>query len=354
MKDKIKKYILMVICIVLVITLLYYSKEIFLGVSKGINICLNALIPSIYIFMVLACFISISGIDKYIGKFFDKVSKKLFKISGETFSIVLLSFIGGYPIGAKIISDKVKFNQLSSNQAQYLINFCVYCSPAFIISGIAVPLWNNKKIGSIIYIAQILAGIVIAIILSLKQKEVIYIKESTIKNTFCNNIVYAVNNATKAMCLICSFILIFYALFSLLDLLKISPKYSNIFKGLLEVTLGCQLIQGYSLFDSILLVNIFTSFGGLCVFLQLKSILNNCKINFVRFILIRISYTFISSLILYILILFSDINIECFSSQKEYSFHMYTVSPISSIFLLILGLMLLLFYNKSDKIKYSC
>ncbi len=353
-KGKINIFFLIIICVILVFLTLYFSKNIFEGVVLGIKICLNSLIPSMYIFMVIACFISVSKIDKYMGNIFNFMSVKLFKISGETFSIMLVSFIGGYPIGAKIISDKIKDNQLTSKQAQYLLNFCVYCSPAFIISGVAEPLWNNKKIGFVIYLSQVITGILMALVCSFKQQEIICIKEKNTYNTFSNNLIYSVNNATKAMCTICSFVVLFFGIFSLIDLLTMPNEYKIIIKGLMEVTSGCQIVQNCSLFESILIVSLFTSFGGVCVILQLISMLHNCNINFIKFILIRVLFSLVSTTIVYCYILLSDINLECFSSVKKYSFHMYNVSPVSSVFLVILSLMLLLFYDKSVKIKYSC
>lgn len=351
MKNRLKKSLLIIICIFLVFLLLYYSEEIFNGVYNGINVCLNSLIPSMYIFMILACFISVSNIDTYIGKLLNPISIRLFKMSGETFSIMLLSFIGGYPVGAKIISDKVKLNQLSEKDAQYLLNFCVYCSPAFIISGVSVFLWGNSKLGIYIYISQILSGILMAIVCAFRQKQVIYVKSNNNENSISNSLVYAVNNATKSMCVICSFVILFYALFALIDLIKLPKEYSSFIKGILEVTSGCQLIEQKSLINSVLLVSIFTSFGGFCVILQLNSILNNCNINLLKFIFIRVIFTAISTAITYIVIVYLQTNIQCFYTKNSYSFHMYTVSPISSIFLIALGLMLLLFCNKSDKIK---
>lgn len=353
-KGNIKNIFLIVICITVVFLPLYFSKNIFDGVALGIKICLSSLIPSMYIFMVIACFISVSKISKYFGDILNFISIKLFKISGETFSIMLLSFIGGYPIGAKIISDKIKNNELTSKQGQYLLNFCVYCSPAFIISGVAEPLWNNKKIGFIIYLSQIITGVLIALICSFRRHEVIYIKEKNAYNTFSNNLIYSVNNATKSMCTICSFVVLFFGIFSLIDLLNIPNEYKTIIKGLMEVTSGCQVVQNSSLFESILIINLFTSFGGVCVILQLVSMLHNCNINFIQFILIRCVFSLVSTIMVYFYILISDIGVECFSSVKRYSFHMYNASPISSVFLIVLSLMLLLFYNKSVKIKYSC
>lgn len=351
MESKIKNFTPVFICIILVCLCLIYSKDITLGVSKGIDICLNSLIPSMYIFMILGSFINYSKIDKQIGMIFNFLSVRLFKVSGEIFSIFFISAIGGYPVGVKIISDKIRQNEISSIDGQYLLNFCVYCSPAFLISAVSIPLWNDIRIGFVIYISQIISGLLIALICGFNKKSIIYAKENNIKTTFANNLIDAVNSATKSILVMSSFVVLFYAFFSLLEKLSISQFHLNIIKGVLEVTCGCKSIQNMPFLSSVILVSIFTSFGGICVIMQLSALLYKCKINIINFVIIRVIFSIISTCITYIFISQMDIDIACFTSNKTYSFHMYTVSPISSLFLIILGIMLLLFYNKSVKIK---
>ena len=75
---------------------------------SGLLICGNIIIPTIYPFTFCVLFIKNSGVFK-IFKPFNNLTIKLFGLNFYEFAIFLMSLIGGYPIGAKLLSDsKIK------------------------------------------------------------------------------------------------------------------------------------------------------------------------------------------------------------------------------------------------------
>ncbi|MDE5600483.1 MAG: hypothetical protein K2I60_02595, partial [Oscillospiraceae bacterium] len=66
------------IAIIILLTTLFYSKQIASAIEGGIGICLNILIPSLFIFLVLSDFFKKTGLLEIILKPFSIVCSKLF------------------------------------------------------------------------------------------------------------------------------------------------------------------------------------------------------------------------------------------------------------------------------------
>ena len=70
------------------------------GIFKGIIVCGRVIIPSLYPFTMCVCFLMRSGITENLRLF----SKPVDRI----WVITLLSLIGGYPVGARLLSNEIK------------------------------------------------------------------------------------------------------------------------------------------------------------------------------------------------------------------------------------------------------
>ena len=93
------------------------------GTAEGISLCLNTVIPSLFCFMVLTGFLVQSGIYRLLSLPLAPVAKHLFFLPSDTASIILLSFVGGYPMSAKAISDLLACRRISFSCAQRMLLF---------------------------------------------------------------------------------------------------------------------------------------------------------------------------------------------------------------------------------------
>lgn len=349
------KIIAFVLILSICTLMLVWSKEIFSGISLGIQICLQTLIPSMFGFMILSDIIANSKLSQILSRPFRLFSRLVFKLDGELFSIFLLSLLGGYPIGAKIIAEKIRNGTLSTESGQRMLDYCIHCSPAFLISGVSAILWNQLSLGVMLCIAQTLSGILMGFLLS-RRKPVIFSRTQQ-KQTYSPApvlFVNSVNRSARSMGIVCSFVVLFCGIFSLTDLLPLSQQNLNLIKGLLEVTSGCQMIQTESAMASILLVSLYTSFGGVCVWLQIMALLNGTGVRMFPFICKRLLYTLFSVGLSWLGIQILQPTVDCMVQNQQPFVRIYSVSPLSAILLLLLGMMLLLFFGTSAKIELKC
>ena len=105
MKVKVKKTIIALAVIFISIFIIIFSEQASLTVVKSINTCLDVIIPSTFIFMVISSYILSNELYKVIFLPFLIVLKKILKLNERQLSVFLLSLIGGYPIGLKLLKE---------------------------------------------------------------------------------------------------------------------------------------------------------------------------------------------------------------------------------------------------------
>ena len=110
------KFIEGIISISIIVIVLVYSKIISDHIKDGLIICLDILIPSMFIFLVISDFCQKTGVLDLILKPFSYVCGKLFKLDYSLGPTLLFSLICGYPAGIHLISDLVLKNKIDKNE----------------------------------------------------------------------------------------------------------------------------------------------------------------------------------------------------------------------------------------------
>ena len=345
------KYVEGILMAIIISVILIYSKSISNSIKSGINICLNILIPSMFVFLIISDFCQKTGILNLILKPFGLLCEKLFKLDSSLGPILIFSLICGYPSGIHLISRLVKENKIDRKTATRMSYFCVNSGPAFLIGAISFPIFNSIIPGIVLFISQIAAFFTVGTLCSIGKKlnkQKIFIKNQEKIPAF----ITSVQNAIKSMTIICGFTLFFSGIIGLLIQLDIfnitNHKYLiSIVSGLIEVTNGvtfCKQISGIKMF---FILSLITSFGGVCVHCQLRAIALKAKISFKKFYFWRILYCAISVIVSCYIFYKVKMPMEVFS-HSEFARNISTQNPLSSLSLIILSVALLCCDKKID------
>lgn len=335
--------------------IVFFSKELGLGIKNGIAVSLNLIIPSLFIFMIFSNMIINSSLCKLISRPFRLIATHVFRITERQMSIVILSLIGGYPIGAKLIANEIKHDRMSPKRGTVMLSYCVNCGPAFLISGVGIGIFNNYKIGLIIFISQLVACLVVGFLASfLIKDEPNFNPKPTVKEKQSPStlMVNSVNEAVKALCVISGFIVAFSALMPVVAVYAetVSEELSMLLQGFLEVTTACAALGNSTFSNTIVMAAAFTAFGGICVLLQVCGMLNGTGVKLKWLLISRVLYTIISVVIVNFLLVLYPNAFVCISLTQSQASKVYSVSPIATVFMIFLSLMLLFFCRKSDRI----
>lgn len=217
----------------------------------------------------------------------------LFKLTKSHYLyLFIMSILSGTPNNAVIIKDLLDRKVIDSTTANKYIMCNFFINPLFLYT----MLRNFLDLKTTILIISISysSNIIIYHLFKSKQKSPLFkAKELSMSEL----LVKEVSNATHIFLNVLGMIIIF----NLISLLII-PKF-RAFTGLIEVTNGLSFLifSSLSTYLKALLSLIFINFGGLCILMQVKAIINNTDIKLTNYLYGRFYATFISTFLFLII-----------------------------------------------------
>lgn len=277
----------LIITVTLCFSFIFFAEEIGNGIKNGISVLLNQLIPSLFPFMVLSSYILNFNFQPNNKGLREKICNILFKSSQHCLLPFLLGLLGGYPIGALVISELHSKKTLTGNETERLFYWCINPSPSFTITAVGTFMLGCTKAGIILYLSCVLSSLTLGILCRFLSDG----KINQTKNEFhivpqAEKLVNAVAKGSHAILGICGWVLTFCALDATFECL-IQNKNSVLFlKAISEVTLGCKTLaeKGFSL----TCIAALLGFGGFAVICQICVYANNCNVQIKRLICSRL------------------------------------------------------------------
>ena len=359
---KIKNIIYAASIVTAVYFCLKYPKDIGESVENSINRCMTLIIPSMFIFMCITSFITNSGLHRFLGRPLRFISEKFFRIPEEGLAVFILSMIAGYPAGTKLVADSFKNGDINGEQAKRMYCFCFSSGPAFISGTAAGILYPNSNAGLLIFLSVTAGNIITALILSINAQKEEKKNKRNITSVSTGCIIPSVKSASSAMIQMCIMIAAFGGFCCILRLTGIL-QYISIFTGNIlnknpdEIYNTLMTILEISNIVNLPQMNIslmpvaasLLSFGGICVLMQITA-LSDKNFSIKMFIRTRLIAAFISGTVCRFLLRFLNMhNVKEAVSYNIISDNKY--SPLPTIFLIIMMIMLLGTFKNSDKTK---
>lgn len=316
-------------------TVLLYSAECADGAVNGLTFCLNVLVPSLFPFMAIASFIVNSSIAQTIGKPFGKIIRAVFGLNDSFAPVILLSMIGGYPVGAQAVASLYKNNLANRAECEKAALFAVCAGPGFLVNFVGISLYNSKTIGLILLFSQMLSVILIGILIRFAYRRksgntfdrAVKFKTMPLSNT----IVQSAFDSSKGMLMICSFVVLFSAFTGIINSFLSDSDTKDFILIFLEV---CSAVNEVSADKPIELIAFAAGFGGLCVHFQIYSALGEVKVSKLLFFCTRIIQGTVTALLTHFgLIMFTDKQ-QVFSTAAVQSADFFGGTVISGVVLL--------------------
>ncbi len=262
-------------------------------VKQCIYICLDSLIPSLYCFMAFATLLIKSNAGELIITPLWYIMRYFLKLDKKTFAVFILSQIGGYPVGVKLLNELYAQNFCRSDKYSKALFYCYNSGPAFVIGIVGIGIYGDITAGFIVFLSCLTANFLTAVILNIRNdigktyKTEIRLSSSDISSTL--------TGTAKAMLNIALPILLFNSIAELADYILsniLQIKIPDILKAITEIT----NIKFVGSAFSLLLTTALISFGGLCVIYQIFT-LADFRIRKFHFIIARIIISVISGFV---------------------------------------------------------
>lgn len=296
------------------------------GAVYGLMLSSNVIIPSIFPFSVLVLFMLKTNLLENL------------KINNQI-TLFLLSLIGGYPVGAKLLNEAVSSQKMNSKTAEKSLNYCINAGPAFIILAIGKGVLGSKLMGYILFISHILSSFLIMLIL---KPEIPKNKYNSQNCNLIDSFVLSVSDAASSTFSICSFVVVFSVIINFIN------YYSKKLKPLKYIGLLLEVVNATTTTKNIILISFLLGFSGICIWFQIWSVTKSFKINYIKFIIFRILHGSLSAILTALIIKIFNITLPTLSNgiSANYVFTNYT--PQVAISLIIMGLILIIsLYTKN-------
>ncbi len=300
---------------------------------SGLLICGNVIIPTIYPFTFCVLFIKSSGVFKIL-KPFNSLTIKLLGLNYYEFAIFLMSLIGGYPIGAKLLSDS------KIQKTPTMLNYCINAGPAFIILAVGKGVFKSLTIGWILFFSHILSSIFIAFFHKFKAKP-----EPTPTTpkpiNAVDNFIISASAAAETVIKICSIIIIFSVIGGYIEL------FSKQFSTLYYLGLLCEVTNAVFKCNNVITVSFLLGFSGFGIWAQVFGILKTVKINYMKFIIFRLVHGGLSASFTLLLLKTFKITVNTLSNGIRFNYDLFKSGPVVAFSLIITGIIFIIsLYNK--------
>ena len=131
--------------------------------KKGLRLCAEAVIPSLFPFMIISELLIQSGVGQRVGRILAKPTRLLFGISEAGACAFVLGAICGFPIGAKTLCALYDRGEITKRELERALTFCNNPGSAFVISAVGVALLGSVELGVALYGCVLLSAIIVGV-----------------------------------------------------------------------------------------------------------------------------------------------------------------------------------------------
>lgn len=279
-----------------------YSPKINLYVKNGLSLCFEAIIGSVFPFMIITDVISeLNSFDRMEKT--KKIFEKIFRINAQAMPAFLLGILCGFPVGAKMAVNLLRKGVITKEECERLIGFSCNMGPAFIISGVGVALCKSVKAGIILYASATLSSIISGFLIAIGKSAS---KSRMQKRKSIFSLTDSIKSATVSTVSICGFIVFFSAVCGVLHSVIKNDFFYSLSVSFFEVSNAAKYISALSFIPEIQklsLISFAVSFSGLSIFMQAKSFVSEDKISMKPYLKTKLIQGAISMILTFFLLL---------------------------------------------------
>lgn len=282
------KTIILLVSLITLLVIYFFNSEYIIKCFLDYNeLFYTKLFPVSFIFFILSTILI-----EY--KILD-----IIPININSIYVYLLSFISGFPSGAKYTKELLNNDSITKKEASTLLLFSHFPNPLFVLGPISLVL--NKKICIKLLLSIMLSNLLILLFTKKHKKKnnsIIY------PNSFSNVLKKSIYKSIKTIILIYGTSIFFYLISSIIiKYFTFNPYYYVLLSGTFDLTKG---IFSTTIINDIIIrsifILIFISFGSISIHMQVKSILEDTSL-YKSFIKGRIIGTILAIIIFLLLII---------------------------------------------------
>ncbi len=137
--------LLSILFIILILCILTNSGLSLSYASLGLELWFQKMIPTLLPFMILSGIMVRLKLTEKISMIAYPVIRPVFRVRKNVCYAMLMGFLCGFPMGAKVVDDLYSREMITKREAEYLLSFCNNIGPVY-FCGFVLPLLGRKLV----------------------------------------------------------------------------------------------------------------------------------------------------------------------------------------------------------------
>lgn len=264
------------------------------GCTLGLTLWYTSVLPSLLPFFILSGLLVRTCVFRFLNRIFAPVLTRIFHVSSDGSYAILMGYLCGFPMGAKVIAELVEQHHISREEGSYLLVFCNNVSPAFFVNYICIarlgftkvpaplfcvfygiPLLYGCLYGHLFYRAPASRSVHTAASSATQKQAPIHRIDFPMLDT-------CIMDSFTTITRLGGYIILFSIFAQMLTLLNLPDSLTAAIAALLEISSGTHALSALPLASTPLrtaLVCAGASFGGLCTCAQILSVLSDTDLD---------------------------------------------------------------------------
>ncbi len=251
------------------------------GVRKGLTLCTETLIPSLFPFLVLSELLIAAGAGTILGRFLKRPLGALFGLSAHGSVSYILGALCGFPVATTTAVTSFERGEISKKELERLVLFANNPSSGFLIGAVGRALFGSTAVGIALFCITLLSSALLGISLNFFCKKSEKIEKTSLngvqKGLSTKDFTESVRRGFSTLLQVCAFVLFFSCVTEcctyVFHAFSPSSSASVIAAGLLELTTGIgNAVTALPAATAFRASAFFASFGGFSVCLQIFSV----------------------------------------------------------------------------------
>lgn len=278
---------------------------------QGLDMFLESVFPALFPFFFFTGLLGVFGTDGIIARMSKKPIRVLYDVPPAGGYAMALSFISGYPIGAKTVSESYKNGLMTLDECKRAISFSSTSGPLFVVGVIGYKMLGSPTLGAVLLVVHYVGAVLNGFIFSgskigrknRKDKaELSTLQKNSSFNEVLNTAVVSIVRVGACVVIFCVAVAfleeigVIAFLLRAVELLGVSEGISGaLVTSLFEVTRGAYMLDASLSAREILpMLSFALGFGGISVAIQSTSFLSEIGIKPGYYFVTKISQAIIS------------------------------------------------------------
>ena len=270
-------------CLLFLVLLCLFPNSAKKAVLEGLQVCGCSVIPALFPFFIVSKLLLQAIKDVQPPKWLCRFMEGFFGVEGACATPLLMSFLGGYPVGVSCVVSQYKSGNIVKSSAERALLFCNNSGPGFFIGMVGASVLGNIRLGLLLYLIHIISAMIVGRLLAKRTAGGVNIRRIPVSGeSFSKQFIDAVSESCGTLLNICGFILFFSLLMALIEAIgafrflekscNIAQKeeLSAIVYGSLELTGGILRLKNCC--NAFPIAAFLMGWGGICVHFQAMSL----------------------------------------------------------------------------------